>query len=217
MMHARRLFPALFGALMLSPLFSQAAHAEDQLRKVPEFDSIRSKIAFNVSVEVGQPQSITIKGSDRFQNQITTEVIGRELVISFKEKTITRVSDEAQVIVHVPQLNRLRSEGAGAMRIKNINSPDFRIDYEGVGLLTASGRAQTLWLSAKGVGMVDTRELIADQVDARVEGIGSVTVYAKDKLNASVQGIGSLTYYGNPRSLSKSVDGIGSVRAGGRD
>ena len=56
--------------------------------------------------------------------------------------------------------------------------------------------------------------LIAESVDANVEGIGSVKVYASEKLKANVQGIGSLTYYGNPKNISKTVEGIGGVSAG---
>jgi hypothetical protein len=44
--------------------------------------------------------------------------------------------------------------------------------------------------------------------------VGSVALYASESLNADVGGIGSLTYYGNPKRVSKSVSGIGSVQAG---
>ncbi|MBC7404796.1 MAG: DUF2807 domain-containing protein, partial [Cytophaga sp.] len=88
------------------------------------------------------------------------------------------------------------------------------VDYEGVGLLSANGKVQMLKLKVQGVGMVDTKSLIAEVADVSVEGVGSVKVYASDRLKATVQGIGSLNYYGNPRSVSKSVEGIGSVRAG---
>ena len=71
-----------------------------------------------------------------------------------------------------------------------------------------------LKLKVQGVGMVDTKGLIAETADVNLEGVGSVKVYASERLKASVQGIGSLNYYGNPRSISKTVEGIGSMRAG---
>jgi hypothetical protein len=64
------------------------------------------------------------------------------------------------------------------------------------------------------VGFVDAKGLVAENVDATVEGIGSVEVTATEKLKANVQGIGSLNYFGNPKSISKTVDGIGGVSAG---
>jgi hypothetical protein len=62
--------------------------------------------------------------------------------------------------------------------------------------------------------MVDAKQLVAEQVSATLDGVGSVDVYAKNQLSASVHGIGSLTYYGKPKNISKTADGIGSVRAG---
>ncbi|MBY0570077.1 MAG: DUF2807 domain-containing protein [Burkholderiaceae bacterium] len=201
--------------LILPLLFiSCLASAEDVSRDVPAFNTIRSRSAFNVTVEVGKAQSITIRGNDKFTGKVVTEVFGNELLISYKEKNSVRIADDAQVIITVPELNSFKMEGAGVTRLKNINANDFSISYEGAGKLVASGKTRSLHLAARGIGLVDTKELIAERADVNIEGVGAVSVYARDRLNASVQGIGSLTYYGNPRSLSKSVEGIGSIKAG---
>ena len=39
-------------------------------------------------------------------------------------------------------------------------------------------------------------------------------MYATDTVNAVAKGMGSLTYYGKPKTINKSVSGIGSVSAG---
>jgi len=201
--------------LILPLLFmSCMASAEDVSRDVPAFNTIRSRSAFNVTVEVGKAQSITIRGNEKFTGKVVTEVFGNELLISYKEKNSVRIADDAQIIITVPELNSFKMEGAGVTRLKNINANDFSISYEGAGKLVASGKARALHLAARGIGVVDTKELLAERVDANIEGVGAVSVFARDKLNASVQGIGSLTYYGNPRSVSKSVEGIGSIKAG---
>jgi hypothetical protein len=62
------------------------ASAEDVSRDVPAFNTIRSRSAFNVTVEVGKAQSITIRGNDKFTGKVVTEVFGNELLISYKEK-----------------------------------------------------------------------------------------------------------------------------------
>ncbi|MDO9191710.1 MAG: DUF2807 domain-containing protein, partial [Undibacterium sp.] len=141
-------------------------------------------------------------------------VIGDELQVSYRDRNSIKISDNAQVTVSIPELSKFKMEGAGATTINNVTGQRFEVDYEGVGMLTANGKVQMLKLKVQGVGMVDTKGLIAEVADVSVEGVGSVKVYASDRLKASVQGIGSLNYYGNPRSVSKSVEGIGSVRAG---
>lgn len=98
--------------------------------------------------------------------------------------------------------------------VKKINGDRFDLNYEGVGMLVMTGKVTNFKVRAQGVGHVEAKDLIAENVEANVEGIGSVNVYASEKLKANVQGIGSLNYYGHPKSISKTVDGIGGVSAG---
>lgn len=202
-------------ALIISSiLLASFAHADEKNRNVPAFKSINNKGAFNLVIEVGKTQSIVVKGDDKFVSRVVTEVVGDELQVSYRDKNSIKISDNAQVTVSIPELSKFKMEGAGATTINNVTGQRFEVDYEGVGMLTANGKVQMLKLKVQGVGMVDTKGLIAEVADVSVEGVGSVKVYASDRLKASVQGIGSLNYYGNPRSVSKSVEGIGSVRAG---
>lgn len=202
--------------LLLIPalLLSSTAFADEQTRNLPTFKSIKTRSAFSLVVEVGKAQSVQIKGSERFINNVTTEVIGDELVISYKEKNSVKISDNSQVTISIPELSKFKMEGAGKTILNNLSGTHFALSYEGAGLLVANGKVKTFTLRAEGVGLVETKDLVAEQVDARIEGVGSVSVNARDSLNTTVQGIGSLTYYGHPRNVSKSVEGIGSVRAG---
>lgn len=200
----------IFSSLLLTS-FAQAA---EQTRSVPAFKAINNKGAFSLVVEVGKTQSVVVKGDDKFISKVVTEVVGDELMVSYREKNSIKISDETQVIVTVPELLKFKMEGAGATVINNVAGARFDVNYEGVGSLVVTGKTQTLKLKVQGVGMVDTKGLIAETADVNLEGVGSVKVYASERLKASVQGIGSLNYYGNPRSISKSVEGIGSMRAG---
>lgn len=200
--------------LLSTLLLSSAAFADEQSRNLPSFSTIKSRSAFNLIVEVGKAQSVQVKGSEKFISNVSTEVVGDELLITYKEKNSLKISDTAQVIITVPELSKFKMEGAGKTTLNNISGNNFSLAYEGAGMLVANGKVKSFSLRAKGVGMVETKDLIAEQVDAKVEGIGSISVTATDNLNASVQGIGSLTYYGHPRNVNKSVDGIGSVRSG---
>lgn len=202
-------------ALLVSSLFlTSFAHADEQNRSLPAFKTIKSKSAFTLLVEVGKAQSVVIKGDEKFISRVSTEVFGDELVVSLKGSNTINISDTAQVIITLPELSKLRMEGAGKTSINNVSGPRLDISYEGAGMLTANGKVKSLNLKAQGVGLVDTKNLIAEQADVNLEGVGAVKVYASERLVAKVQGVGSLNYYGNPRSISKSVEGIGSVHAG---
>lgn len=200
---------------MIALLIGTNTYAADQARKVDSFSNIKTQGALVVHIVVGKTQSISVSGDDKFISKVTTRVFGDELIIAYKnEKNSVNISDDMTVTVTLPELNKFTMEGAGKTTIKDISGDRFELNYEGVGYLELDGNVNVFKLRAKGVGMVDAKKLKADYVDATVEGIGSVDVYAKDKLKASVQGIGSLTYYGHPRSVSKSAEGLGSITAG---
>ena len=200
--------------VLASMLISQVAFAGESVRTVTNFTTIKAKGAFNMVVEVGKNPSVVVKGSSQFADRIGTEVVGDELRIMNKDHKNNTVNSDDQVIITVPALNRIKVEGVGATTVSNLNNKEFEIEYEGVGKLVASGKSTNLRLSAKGVGMVDAKQLVAEQVSATLDGVGSVDVHAKNQLSASVHGIGSLTYYGKPKTVSKTADGIGSIRAG---
>jgi hypothetical protein len=146
---------------------------------------------------------------------VTTEVVGGELRLSFadKNKGNVNIKDGERVVVTMPELSGFRGEGAGLMILNNVRGERFDVNYRGAGSLQMNGKVGQLRLNAEGVGEVDAKDLVAQDADVTFRGIGDISVHAKNKLNASVQGLGNLSYYGNPKSVNKSVSGIGNVTA----
>ena len=190
------------------------AWATEQTREVAAFQSITSQGAFQVTVNVGQKQSVVLSGGDAALAQIETKVVDNTLVLSTPDRKHSSTDDKVRVSINVEQLKQFQMEGAGKTELNNLSGERFRLNYQGVGLLKANGKVQTLIIRAEGVGSINTRDLDAQHVDVSLEGVGSVQVRATESLRAKVDGIGSLTYYGKPSRISKSVDGIGRVSAG---
>ncbi len=200
--------PVLLAALVTLAPFTDAA---EQSRTVPEFKSIVSKGAFKLTVDVGQAQSVRVKGDTRNLDYVRTEVVGNELILSYKHKSTWSSDDGGEITIGAPVLQKFRLAGAGATEIIHVQGDKFELISDGAGLIKVSGKIKNLSLTAKGVGMVDTRDLHAQNADVALNGVGAVEVRASDSLNASVNGIGSLTYYGNPARVNKSVNGLGHV------
>ena len=190
------------------------AWAAEQTREVAVFQSITSQGAFQVTVNVGQKQSVALSGSDTALARIEAKVVDNTLVLSTSERKHSNSDDKVRISINVETLKQFQMEGAGKTEINNLSGERFRLNYQGVGLLKANGKVQTLIIQAEGVGSINTRDLDAQHVDVSLEGVGSVQVRATESLRAKVDGIGSLTYYGKPSRISKSVDGIGKVSAG---
>ena len=197
------------GGLIAAPVY-----AADQVRELPAFTSITSQGAFSLVVNAGQKQSVTLSGSETALAKIETKVVDGVLTVSMTDNT--RFSNDeklSRITIQVERLSQFQMEGAGKTELNNLAGERFRLNYQGVGLLRATGKVQTFVLQAEGVGSVNARDLEAQHVDVNLQGVGSVQVRAKESLRAKVEGIGSLTYYGKPNRISKSVEGIGSISA----
>lgn len=206
-MHRYLVLPAL--------LFAAFAHAEDQTRSVAAFHEINIKGPVSIAVEVGKTQSVVISGDAKFQQRVTSEVVDGQLMIGMRDKHESmNISDGQKITITLPKLSKFMVEGAGEAVLSNISGERLELVYKGAGRLQAKGSVKALRINAQGVGEVDTKALLAQQADVTFEGVGAVKVYASERLNAVVRGMGSLNYYGNPRSVTKSVQGIGSVSAG---
>ena len=198
-------------------LTSAVASAADQTRAMAPFSAVSIQGPVHMIVEVGKTQSVLIRGDDKFLGRVDTRVVDGKLVITFPrdKKNNIDMPNDARILISVPTLKAFHIEGAGSAELNNINGDAIEIGFQGAGRLVAKGRVNQLKLNAQGVGDVDTKGLLARRANVSFEGIGAVKVYASDRLDAAVAGMGSLNYYGNPKVVNKSVEGIGSVKAGG--
>lgn len=202
--------------LLMTVLLAAAAPlamAAQETRELAEFKSITTQGAYKLVVTAGQPQSVVVSGDQDVIAKLSTKVVGDNLVISMPEEKRSGWKDKLTIVIGVAQLNKLQMEGIGDTTLNQLAGDEFLLRYQGVGTLTANGKVQRFILKAEGVGSVDARELDARFVEASLEGIGSAKVRASESLNAKVEGIGSLSYYGKPARVTKSAEGIGSVRA----
>ncbi|MES2348911.1 MAG: DUF2807 domain-containing protein [Pseudomonadota bacterium] len=202
-------------ATLTATLFalSASALAAESTRAVPSFIAVNAKGAFAMTVEVGKTQSVIVSGDDKFVGSLKTEVVDNELLITMPEKINRSSKSDPRITITVPSLSRVKVEGAGETIINNVKTDRLDIGYLGAGHLVANGKVKYLRINAKGVGEVDTKSLVAERVDVNFEGVGHVSVHATDLLNAVAKGMGELDYYGHPKTVNKSVAGIGSVNA----
>jgi hypothetical protein len=191
-----------------------AAQADDQVRNAPPFKSISVRGPISVTVEAGRTQSLTVRGNDRFVQGLASEVVNGELRVYMRDKNVSTNKMDQRIIITMPELRAFSAEGAGEIKLDNIRGERLDVNYRGAGSMGITGRVKSFRMKAEGVGEVNTKALIANDVDIDFQGIGDVQIYAKDKLDVAVQGMGSVKYFGRPRTVNKSVAGLGSVSAG---
>ena len=205
----------LAAALVLaSTLVATPALADEQSRSTAAFTAVDLKGPISIEVQAGKAQAISVRGSPKFIGMVVTEVVDGELRIYLRDRDVKKMNGDPRVIVTVPHLRKFSMEGAGATILRDNTGERFEVNYRGAGSLEIAGTVRQLTLQALGVGEVDARKLLAQDANVDFQGIGSVQIYASGKLDAKVQGMGELSYYGHPRTVNKSVSGIGTVKAG---
>lgn len=194
-------------------LAAGTASAADQTRTVAAFNGVSVQGPINMVVNAGKAQSLVIQGEDKFIRSVESKVVNGTLVLSFPKNYKGDVNSDSRILISVPALRSFYVEGAGYAELNDLSGDSIDIGFQGAGKLVAKGSVKLLKLQAQGVGDVDTKDLKAERADVSFEGIGAVKVHASDRLDAVVQGMGSLAYYGNPKTVNKTVEGIGSVKS----
>jgi len=201
-------------ALAAALSFAATAHADDQVRNMPAFSSISVTGPISITVDAGKAQSLTLRGDARFLQDVTSEVVNGELRLGVREKKNISWRGDPRVVITVPDLRAVAVEGAGEVKLNQIRGERLDVNYRGAGSMNINGAVKAFRMQAEGVGEVDAKSFLADDVNVVFRGIGDVKVFARNRLDATVQGIGNVTYYGRPRAVNKSASGLGSVKAG---
>ncbi len=181
-----------------------------QSRTTEAFQRIETNLGIDLKVEVGKEQSIAVTFDDNLIDFIRTHVDGKTLVIDSEESFSTR--NNVQVVITMPSLELVNSEGSGTIDILNIDSRRFRAIISGSGELSATGKVEQLEIEINGSGDVRTDELEAREVTVVINGSGSAEVNAVESLDGEINGSGDISYIGRPDNIHSSVNGSGTIR-----
>jgi hypothetical protein len=178
-------------------------------RDLAAFKAIDTTGAYEVEVMCQKPASFEIETDDNILPLIKTDVRDGVLYVTSEERY--NPSRAVTVRIGLPELTTVSSRGAGEVTIEDAKSDDLKIASMGAASIKAAGKVRSATISSSGAGDIDANRLEAEKARVTVAGAASVSVYATEQLDVSVAGVGSVTYGGNPKTVNKSVSGIGSV------
>ena len=178
-------------------------------RDLQAFKAIDTTGAYEVEVNCQKPASFEIEADDNILPLIKTEVRDGVLYVSNEKRYNSRKS--VALRISLPELVAISSRGAGEITIQDANSDNLKIESTGAASVRAVGKVKNATISSMGAGDIDATRLQAEKARVTVAGAASVNVYVTEQLDVSVSGVGSVTYGGNPKTVNKSVSGIGSV------
>jgi hypothetical protein len=216
---AALLIAAILSTVLVDRVFFPATNppgtgsgvATTQTRSLPPFGDVDLAGTSNVIVRVGPRQSVIVHADSNLVSRITTQVHSGSLVIGTTPGTLNARSPTF-VQVNVPSLKAITLHGSGNITVSGINSPSIVAAIPGSGTITAGGTTTQLNVTISGTGTAFLDRLNARDVTASTSGSGSIMLTATRSLTATVTGTGTILYSGNPRHLTTSDSGTGTVR-----
>ena len=202
-------------------------------REVSGFDRVNLSGFGQVTIEVGDKESLTVSTDDNIMPYVRTEVKNDTLTLDFDDKGINRSynpTDGIKFTLVVRELSRVDISGAGSMEVNELETESLRVDLSGAGTLevssliadelvihqsgagsvVVSGKVKGQELSQSGVGSYHGADLESETAIIEISGAGSATLWATESLDVEISGLGHVVYYGNPRIVQK-ISGLGNL------
>lgn len=101
--------------------------------------------------------------------------------------------------------------GAGKLKIGKLSGGSFSAKLAGAGRIEAAGAVDELKLAVAGAGKFAGRELEVERAIVKLGGAGKAEFASDGEVQAKIAGIGKITVYGNARCSLKSA-GAGQLR-----
>jgi len=203
-------------------------------RDVDGFNAIEFAGFGDVKIVQGDEYDVELSGPTDLVERITTEVHGDTLYIGRDSKwelwILGTGNRQVDIAITVPELEKIKVEGAGVVNIdglegesfefdlsgagelrgKDLNLTELVVDMSGAGSATLSGVAQTQQVVISGAGEYDAKELKSRKTSVDMSGAGSAMVWATETLDVEAAGAGGVKYWGDP-DVRQEVSGAGSV------
>ncbi len=204
-------------------------------RSVSGFDSLEINGLGDVTVELGEEESLTVEAEDNLLPYLETYVRGSTLVIEVEDgRTIiptkpvrfylTVVSLEKVAVsglgnISLPELEAdqfsIDISGAGNIEIDGLYADSFRTSMSGLGDLNVNaGQVATQTITISGSGKYSAAELESENATVSISGLGSATVRASQSLKVTISGSGNVNYYGDPQ-VDSEISGVGKLNRAG--
>ena len=192
---------------------SFSGESETREFDVEEFDSIRVRGGWKLTVRRGSGFSATVTApSDAFEH-LEVDVGGDTLEIGFRQNVAwSSLSGRFEAEITVPALAGLRTEGGADVRLLGISADELKLRSEGAAQITAiESRIENLELDADGGVSVDFTGSWITNADLDIDGAASIRLnMSGGTISGSMDGVGVLRYSGEARR-EIDVNGLASV------
>jgi len=200
-------------------------------REVSSFEEIEFEGAGEVLISQGEDEALSIQADNNLLEYIQTKVSGNKLRITFARQKNLIPSTSILFYIHVKDLTRIESTGAGIIRsnalstdeleinssglakidIKALSSVDLSINTTGAGDIELSGKVEHQNVEISGVGNYTASNLESQDAEIKLSGIGNAVLWVENTLEVEIQGKGDVSYVGTPE-VDYNDSGFGDLK-----
>ena len=194
-----------------------------------DFKSIKVSQGIEVIVEQADKKSITVEVDDNLQEHIITKI--ENGVLEIKADESFDATETALVKVKMPVINGLSASSGSEITSQNVliteninvkssSGSEIKIDVEADFIKAESSSGSTIEVNGKALKVetvstsgskLDAKNLMANEIIAKAESGGEISVYPILKLEAKASSGGDINYHKVPKTVSKEEHSGGSV------
>lgn len=195
---------------------------------VPNITSIVVDVPMNLILTPSENESVTVKTNEDILKNLIFNYDDGELVIKARKDlcpTDLTVFISLKTIKSIKLNKNVNLKTSGSIKTEDfeieVNGPsevniaveaeEIYIDVDGSGNVIIMGSSDELTISLDGKGTVDAGKLQANEVDAELDGDGTIIVNPSESLSADLNGSGKILYKNKPNNLDIQKDGNGTI------
>jgi hypothetical protein len=200
-------------------------------RDLLSFDQVHITGVFNVILEQGSKEAVSVEADENVLPLIITEVVDNILQVKIKDDVSIKHAKKINVHITLVDLQVISMQGVGTLKsegmlqlkeieLKNegvgttnlsLNADKLTVNTASVGALTLSGSVKDVSIKHDGVGILKAFELKTSRLSLITSGVGASEVYATEEISIDAAGIGSVKYKGGAAKKNIKSEGVGTV------
>ena len=187
--------------------------AASEERAISDVHALTLSGAYDVTVTGGGEPRLAITADDNIVPLVRTEAKDGVLDVRLDRSVSTR--NRIQIGLTTRTVDLVRVSGASQVRLLAVTGSTLRVEVSGASLMQAAGRVDEFAADISGAGNIAAQDLQAGRATVRINGTGNVDLTALEELDARISGVGRIRYFGSPPKVSRHIDGVGTIQAGG--
>ena len=191
------------------PKYVGSGNIISETRTLDSFTDVHISSVINADIVFGSAQGVSVSADDNIIDLVKTEVRQNTIFVYLEDGSYDEIT--VNVTITNTDLSELSSEGVNNIDVSGFEQlDDLTVHISGVGNLEMSGSVTDLTLNSSGSMNASAFDLITENSEIILSGVGNVSITVNNQLTGSVSGVGNIFYKGNP-TVGVTVSGVGNV------